>query len=101
MTIARRLIILLTVPLVALGALAIFTRLQLGQIEESSRFVAESRIVALADVGNLSRSFSELRVNLRTVVLATTAAQRGAARAAFDEDARTVSRLLREYADHL
>src|SRR3954471_4885023 len=101
MTIARRLIILLTVPLVALAGRGIFTRLQLDRIEESSRFVAESRIVALADVGNLSRSFSELRVNLRTVVLATTDAQRDAARAAFDQDAQDVSRLLQEYADHL
>ncbi len=101
MTIAKRLIILLTVPLVALAALGIFTRQQLADIEESSRFVAESRIVALAAVGNLSRSFSELRVNLRSFVLATTDAQRDAARGAFDEDEQAVDRLLREYADHL
>jgi signal transduction histidine kinase/CheY-like chemotaxis protein/HAMP domain-containing protein len=101
MTIAKRLIILLTVPLVTLAALAMFTRQQLSEIERSSRFLTESRTVALADVGNLSRSFSEHRVNLRTVVLATTAAQRNAARAAFDEDAQDVSRLLQEYADHL
>src|SRR3954463_15058750 len=101
MTIARRLIILLTVPLVALAALGIFTRLQLAEIEKSSRFVAESRIVALATVGNLSRTSSELRVNLRTAVIATTDAQRIAAGAAFDEDEREVGRLLREYADGL
>src|SRR3954452_22876931 len=101
MTIATRLIILLTVPLVALAGLGIFTRLQLDHIEENSRFVAESRIVALADVGNLSPSFSELLVNLRTVVLATTGAQREAARAAFEDDAQDVGRLLKEYADHL
>src|SRR4051812_14656524 len=101
MTIGKRLIILLAVPLVALAALAVFTRQQLSDIERSSRFLTESRTVALADVGNLSRSFSELRVNLRTVVLATTDAQRNAARAAFDEDAQDVSRLLRGYADRL
>src|SRR3954453_7120774 len=101
MTIGKRLIILLTVPLVTLAALAIFTRQQLSDIEQRSRFLTESRTVALADVGNLSRSFSELRVNLRTVVLATTEAQRNAARADFDADALDVSRLLREYADHL
>ena len=43
MTIAKRLIILLTVPLAALVGLGIFTRLQLAQIEAHSRFVAESR----------------------------------------------------------
>ena len=101
MTIAKRLTVLLTVPLVALAGLGIYTRLQLGQIEASSRFLTESRIAALATVGNLSRSFSELRVNLRSLVLATTDPQRDGARAAFDEDEQDVSRLLREYADHL
>jgi two-component system, sensor histidine kinase and response regulator len=101
MTIARRLIILLTVPLLALAGLGIYTRLQLGKIEESSRFLSESRVVALATVGNLSRSFSELRVNLRSLVLATTEAQRRAARDAFAEDEKEVGSLLREYADHL
>ena len=72
MTIAKRLIILLTVPLVALVGLGVFTRLQLAQIEARSRFVAESRIVALATLGNLSRGFAELRVNVRSHLLATT-----------------------------
>ena len=66
MTIAKRLIILLAVPLVALLGLGVFTRIQLARIEARSRFVAESRIVALATVGNLSRGFSELRVNVRS-----------------------------------
>ena len=82
MTIAKRLIILLAVPLVALVGLGVFTRLQLAQIEARSRFVAESRIVALATLGNLSRSFAELRVNVRSHLLATTDAERAAARAA-------------------
>ncbi len=101
MTIAKRLIILLTVPLVALVGLGVFTRLQLARIEARSRFVAESRIVALATLGNLSRSFAELRVNVRSHLLATTDAQRAAARALFDEDERDVNRLLQEYADDL
>ena len=36
-TIARRLVVLLTVPLVALLGLGVFTRLQLAEIEERSR----------------------------------------------------------------
>src|SRR5206468_992664 len=51
MTIARRLTILLTVPLLALLGLGIFTRLQLNVIEAASRRVAESRVVALATLG--------------------------------------------------
>jgi len=101
MTIARRLIILLTVPLLALVGLGVFTRLQLAGIEARSRFVAESRVVAVAALGNLSRSFSELRVNVRSHLLATDDAQREAARALFDEDERDVNRLQQEYADRL
>jgi signal transduction histidine kinase/CheY-like chemotaxis protein len=101
MTIAKRLIFLLAVPLVALLALGVFTRLQLSRIEAQSRFVAESRIVALATLGNLSRGFAELRVNVRSYLLATTPEGRIRDRAAFDEDEGDVTRLLREYADHL
>src|SRR4029453_11934168 len=100
-TIAKRLIVLLAVPLVALLGLGLFARLQLAQIEARSRFVAESRIVALATLGNLSRGFAEMRVNVRSYLLATDDAQRTAARAAFDEDERDVSRLLQQYADGL
>ena len=101
MTIAKRLIVLLTVPLVALLGLGVFSHLQLAEIEERSRFVAESRITALATLGNLSRGFSEMRVNVRSYLLATTDVQRRAARAAFDDDEQDVVRLLATYADIL
>jgi two-component system sensor histidine kinase/response regulator len=101
MTIAKRLIILLTVPLLALLGLGIFTRIQLGRVEERSRFVAESRIVALATLANLSRSFAEMRVNVRSHLLSSDESQRAKHRAAFDEDEREVDRLLRQYADGL
>ena len=100
-TIAKRLITLLAVPLLALIGLASFARLQLSEIEERSRFVAESRIVALATLGNLSRSFSEMRVNVRSYLLAGTSEQRVAARKAFDQDEQDVNRLLQQYADGL
>jgi PAS domain S-box-containing protein len=101
MTIAKRLILLLAVPLVALLAMGVFTRFQLADIEEDARFVAESSITALATLGNLSRSFAELRLNVRNYLLATDAAGRTAARAAFDEDEREVVRLVQHYADNL
>ena len=53
MTIARRLVLLLAVPILALLAMGVFTRMELGRIETSTRFVAESRIAALATLGNL------------------------------------------------
>jgi len=101
MTIAKRLIILLALPLVALLGLGIFTRFQLSKIEARSRFVTESRVQALATLGHLSRSFAQLGVDVRSQLLATNEAQRTAARAAFDEDEREVVRLLRHYADNL
>ncbi|MEO8426138.1 MAG: response regulator [Verrucomicrobiota bacterium] len=101
MTIANRLIILLAVPLLALLALGVFTRLQLSNIEARSRFVAESRIEALATLGNLSRTGMELRVDVRSHLLATNQTQRAAARASFDEAERDVTRLLQKYADDL
>jgi two-component system, sensor histidine kinase and response regulator len=101
MTIGRRLVALLAIPLAGLIGLGLFTAHQLADIESRSRFVAESRIVALATLGNLSRSFAELRVNIRSYLLATMPEQRAAARARFDEDERDVSRLLLKYADGL
>ena len=80
MTIAKRLMLLVAVPLVALGALGVYTRIQLSRIEERTRFVAESRIMALATLGNLSRSISDLRADFRNHVLATNQTQRTAAR---------------------
>ena len=101
MTIAKRLIVLLAVPLVALLSLAHFTRVQLAAIEAKSRFMAEMQVESLGTLGNLSRSFAELRVNLRSYLLATNETQRTAARAAFDADEREVSALLKRYADEL
>src|SRR5215510_11573735 len=70
MTIGKRLMVLLAVPLVALLAFGIFARIQLSKIEERSRFVAESQLASVAALGNISGSFAELRVNLRDLMLA-------------------------------
>jgi two-component system, sensor histidine kinase and response regulator len=99
MTIARRLIVLLAVPLLTFFGIGLFTRAQLARIEDRTRFVAESRVVALTQLGDISRSFTEMRVNLRSQLLATDDAARARARAAFDEDRTELSRLLTDYAD--
>jgi PAS domain S-box-containing protein len=75
--------------------------MELRNIEARGRFVAESRVDALATLGNLSRAFSELRVNVRSYLLATNDSQRAAARAAFVEDEEQVGQLLRRYEDGL
>jgi len=101
MTIAKRLMLLLAVPLVALLGLGVFTRLELSKVEDRSRFVAESRIAALATLGNLSRTFVEMRVNVRSYLLARNLTQQTEARAAFENNSKEVTRLLEYYADNL
>ena len=99
MTIGKRLIVLLAVPLVGLLALGVLARVQLATIEERSRFVAESQLTSVAVLGNISRRFAEIRVNLRSDLLATDAAHRSAALDAFNEDDQALTQLLQEFGD--
>jgi len=99
MTIGKRLLLLLAVPLIALLGFGIFARIELSSIEERSRFVSESQLAAVAVLGNISRSFAEIRVNLRSVLLADDEKQRAEALAAFDEDDRALTQLLQQYGD--
>ncbi|HET7537421.1 MAG TPA: PAS domain S-box protein, partial [Candidatus Didemnitutus sp.] len=101
MTIAKRLFILLAVPLAVFLGLAWFTRSQLTKVEERADFVARSRIAALTTIGNLSRSYTEMRVDVRDCILLTNDARRQEARQRFAEDEAEVKRLLNHYADHL
>ena len=101
MTIGKRLLLLLAVPLMALLGFGVFARIQLATIEERSRFVAELQLAGVAVLGNISRSFAEIRVNVRSSLLATDQTQRDEARAAFDEDDRALTQLLQQYGDSL
>ncbi len=97
MTIAKRLVLLLAVPLLALVGLGVFTRLQLTTIETRSRFVADLQIPSLATLGNISRTFAELRVLVRNHVLATSEAERVSVRSTFERDEAELGRLLDQY----
>jgi two-component system sensor histidine kinase/response regulator len=101
MTIARRLIILLAAPLLVLLALGVFTRVQLGRVEERSRFVAESRIAALATLASLSRQYEALRVDARGYMIETDPARHQELRRRFDEGEAELTRLVERYADSL
>ena len=67
MTIGKRLIVLVAVPLVALLVLGIFARIRLSEIEYRSRFVAETQLGSVAALGSISASFAELRVSVRNM----------------------------------
>ena len=101
MTIARRLILLLALPLIVLIGLGIYTHDQLDRIDERSRFVAESRITALGTIANLSREFQDLRVFSRDYLLVTDVEERAEIRERFDEGERALATLLQTYADTL
>ena len=99
MTIGRRLIILVAVPLVALLVFGIFARLRLAEIEERSRFVAESQLRSVAALGGIAAKFAENRVSLRDLLLAGDPSERAAARAAIDENDRALTTLLQQYGE--
>src|SRR5262245_42512134 len=99
MTIGKRLIVLVAVPLVALLVFGILARVRLADIEERSRFVAEKQLGSVAALAGISASFGELRVSVRSILLAADERERAAARSTFDENERTLSRLLQQYAD--
>jgi two-component system, sensor histidine kinase and response regulator len=99
MTIGKRLIALVAVPLVALLVLGFFARIRLSEIEDRSRFVAETQLGSLAALGSISASFAELRVSVRNILLAADQSERAAARAAFDENERVLTTLLQRYVD--
>ena len=101
MTIARRLIVLLAVPLVALAGLGALTRSQLAAIETQSRFVADLQVPSLATLGNISRTFAELRVHARNHLLATSDTERRDVRAMFERDELELDRLLDHYERNL
>ncbi len=99
MTIARRLGALLAVPLVVLLGLAGLLFSELTLIESRTQFVSQVEIPALAMVGNVSRAFEQLRVQLRTHLLARTPAERARAVASFEAAGAAITRLLNDYLD--
>ena len=101
MTIARRILLLAGVTPLVLIALGVLNQTELGSIEQRSRFVAQVQVPSLSVLGNISRTFEEMRVALRDHVLATDPASRAAAREAFTTRQGELVRLLRQYADGL
>ena len=101
MTIATRLVLLLAVPLLALVALGVFTRWQLATIETQSRFVADLQVPSLATLGNISRTFAELRVQVRNHVLATSETERQGVRSTYERLETELGRLLDHYESNL
>ena len=97
MTIGRRLLVLVAVPLVALLLFGIFARIRLAEVESRSRFVAETQLGSVAALASITAGFAELRVSVRNSLLAADGGERAAARAAFDQDDKELAQLLQQY----
>src|SRR3954454_6276823 len=70
MTIATRVNLLLAVPLLAVVALVVYFTTQLERIESNTRDIAVTQVRSLTAVGNITRSQAEMRVNVRSYLLA-------------------------------
>jgi len=101
MTLARRILLLAALPLIALVALGVFMHVELTDIELRSRFVAQTQVPSLSALGNISRTYEELRINLRDHVLGVDPAGLAKTRDKFAANQVELTRLLRQYADTL
>jgi signal transduction histidine kinase/DNA-binding response OmpR family regulator/HPt (histidine-containing phosphotransfer) domain-containing protein/HAMP domain-containing protein len=100
MTIARRLLILLSIPLVTLVGLGVFMKIRLDQIEERGRFVAEKQIASLKVAAEIMQTFEEMRADVRSLLLEDSGA-RSAPQEAFERRKAEIARLVRHYEDTL
>src|SRR5262249_45825382 len=96
---AKRLVLLLAVPLVALLVVGGILDLQLRAIEKRGTYVTELQLPSVGAIGNITRKHAELRVSLRDYLLAPGDKERARAMAAFDAAEKDMNRLLDEYGD--
>ncbi len=101
MTIARRLTLLVAVPFVVLVALGLFSAYQLARIETNSRFLAVMQVGSLAELGTITRSHTEMRVNLRSFILSDDESGRARAKALYLEDKEQLEKSLAVFGDRL
>jgi signal transduction histidine kinase/DNA-binding response OmpR family regulator/HPt (histidine-containing phosphotransfer) domain-containing protein len=99
MTIARRILLLAAAAPLVLLALGVLNQTELSRIETRSRFVIEKQVGSLSALGNVSRSFEEMRIALRDYLRAQEPAARDTTRRAFETRRDELSGLLQQYAD--
>jgi len=101
MTIAKRLALLLALPIVMLIALGGYLFTQMNGIEKKNRFVSEMQIESLAELGNISSQNTEMRVSLRNYLLTEGETEAAEATAGLREHSQEMERLLDHYGDSL
>ncbi len=101
MDIAKRLGLLLAIPLLALLILGVIAHIQFQIIEGREKLVGEKEIPGLATIGNATRKYSQMRIALRDFILADTFAQRKIAQTTFDSGEEELTQQLALYSDSL
>ena len=101
MTIARRLTILVALPLIGMAGLGFFIRHQIAHIDEQTHFVVDQQIPSLAVAGNVSRCLDEMRLCLRTYLLEEAPGESSRILTRFRQREEELTRLLAYYGDHL
>jgi PAS domain S-box-containing protein len=101
MNIAKRIIILSAVPLLALIVLGGILVLQLNTVEKQGKYVLELQLPSVVAIGNISRKYAELRVDLRDYLLAPGDKERAAVMDRFLGTAKDLDSLLDRYSDTL
>ncbi len=100
MTIARGLIILLAIPLLALFCLGFFVSNRLASIESHSRFMI-LQVESLSALGNITRSYEESRVSVRNYLLADDKDEQARDAGVLRANQEELNRLLAKYAGSL
>jgi len=101
MTTAKRLALLLALPIVVLLALSGFFVYELVGIQKKSRFVSELQIESLGALGNISSQLGNARVELRNSLLAEDPATTAEKATAFEKHVAEIANLLARYGDNL
>src|SRR4051794_2926805 len=101
MTIARRLILLVAVPLMILIGLGVLSSVELARVKARARYLADTQVQSLAATGHISRTVTEMRVNARSYLFATNDAEHTRAKADFDNGKAKLADLFQRYADSL
>ena len=98
MTISRRLILLLAIPISAVCGLYLLGTIRLAGIEKQSR-IMQLQVDSVGALGSILRCFSEMRLDARDHLLAESPADRQRAAKAYRENGAELDRLLARYGD--
>ena len=100
MSISRRLTLLLAIPLSAICGLYFLGTTRFSRIETQSRIMG-LQVGSITALGSVLRCFAEMRLSVRSYLMAGEPAEQARAEAAFRQNQAELNRLLARYGDKL